>query len=490
MTRPQLYIIANVGFIALVCIGMLRGSQSGVHPLYLVLLFLLCSSPILSINRLNDRYALLAIFSVVYFVFYGAVDFSQLLSGTLGPAIAPGKIFAPAELVILVGGLLAQVGYRVACRTRNVQQNAALKDWPELPLVLAGTALWMISTWLFWKFKIEVISDTTIEAERRGLGSLNGLQVIGFLLAGYLQPLCIIILAYAQCRYRRAYMIPLLAVVLGVQMVFGFVADIKGQVLIGFALVALTKLLIDGSIPKSRVLLIAAIIAVVFPVLQANRMLRGDLSHTKAEQNIIQTLQKAIETTGKANSGANRAQSFLERMNLKPSVELIVARTGVDVRYQSGHTLVPLLAVFIPRLIWPSKPDVPTGRVMNKEFNLSEQEETYISPSHLGELYWNYGWPGVLLGMPVIGLILGYVGKRCDLSERTNLTRILILVATIQLLVLGFESAIVPQYSVWSRTLLAVGLLHWLLARTVMAPISLASPIPMLTARSFPNLMR
>jgi hypothetical protein len=489
MTRQYPYIIANAGFVALVGIGMLRGGQSGVHPLYLVLLFLISGSPVLWVKRFNDRYSLLAVFFAVYFLYYGALDLSHLLSGEAFLAPADYGILSPAELVILVGGLLAQIGYVIACRG-DERQRPELKDWPEAMLVWGGAALWMISTWLFWKFKIEVITDPTIEAEKRGLGSLSGLQLIGFLLAGYLQPLCIIILAYAQCRYRRAYMIPVLAVVLGVQMVFGFVADINGQVLIGFALVALTKLLIDGTIPKFRMLLMLIIIAVVFPVLQANRMLRGEVSHTKAEQNLVQTLMKAIETTGKANSGADHAQSFVERMNLKPSVEMIVGRTGMDVKYQNGDTIVPLLGVFVPRLIWPEKPDVATGRLLNKEFNLSEQEETYISPSHLGELYWNYGWRGVLIGMPLIGLLLGYVGKRCDLAQGTNLTRILILVLTIQQLVLGFESAIVPQYSVWVRSLLAIGLLHWLLARRVAAPVSRAPSMPMLTPRPFPNLMR
>jgi hypothetical protein len=430
----------------------------------------------------------------MYFIFYGALDFLHLLAGTLAPATAPTALLAPDELVILVGCLLAQVGYHIACRTNNAQQVPALKDWPERTLVFAGSALWVISTWLAWKYRVDIITDTSIETEKKGLESLSSLQTIGFMLASYLQPLCIVILAYAQCQYRRPYMIPLLAIVLAVQMVFGFVADIKGAVLIGFALVALTKLLIDGAIPKSRFLLMAAIIVLVFPVLQANRTLRADLNHAKAAQNFVQTLKKAIATIGEANSGTDRAQSFLERMSLKGSVEMIVTRTGPDVKYQNGNTLVPLLGVFIPRLIWPAKPDVQTGRLMNREFNISEQEETYISPSHLGELYWNFGWTGILLGMPVIGLLLGYVGKRCDLSHATNLTRILILVGTIQLLVFGFESAIVPQYSVWLRSLLAIGLLHWVFARTLNRSPEVSSPhrmpIPMQTAQSFPNLMR
>jgi hypothetical protein len=489
MTRLRLFLLGNTGFIILVGLGLLRGLRGDIHPLYLVLLFFLCSSPVLLMRRLNDRYAPLAVFAVVYFVYFGALDVLRLLTGDPMPGPASGGIVSPAELAILVGCLLAQIGYLAGCRRNEDRRRPALRDWPEPALVLGGAALWMISTWLFWKFKIEIINDTTIEAVKRGLDSLNGLQVIGFLLAGYLQPLCIVILAYAQCRYRRAYMIPVLALVLGVQMVFGFVADIKGQVLLGFVLIALTKFLVDGRIPKLRVSFMAAMIIMIFPVLQANRMLRGDLDHAKAESNIVQTLQKAIETTGGANSGANRAQSFLERMSLKDNIDMIVARTGADVGYQNGHTIAPLLTVFIPRILWPAKPDVQTGQVLNKEFHLSEQVETYISPSHLGELYWNYGWSGVLVGMPLIGLILGLVGRQCDLSQGANLTRILILGATIQQLVLGFESAIVPQYSVWLRTLLAIGLLHWLLARAVDVRRSNAMPSAAPAARLFPHLM-
>src|ERR1039457_2240372 len=185
MTRSHLYIAANLGFITLVGIGLVRGSGSGVHALYLILLFLLCSSPILSINRLNDRYALLAVFSATYFVYYGALDFLHLLSGALAPAPVSADILAPDELVILVGGLLAQIGYHIACRASNVQQHAALKDWPERTLVWAGTALWVISTWLVWKLHVNIITDTSIEAEKQGLGSLTGLQIIGFMLASY-----------------------------------------------------------------------------------------------------------------------------------------------------------------------------------------------------------------------------------------------------------------------------------------------------------------
>src|SRR5262249_38624661 len=82
----------------------------------------------------------------------------------------------------------------------------------------------------------------------------------------------------------------------------------------------------------------------------------------------------------------------------------------------------------------------------------------------LGELYWNFGWAGVLAGMPLIGALLGLIAVRFDLTQGVNLTRVLVLIITIKLLILGFESVLNIQYSLWMRTMLVIGLLHLLLA--------------------------
>ncbi len=54
-----------------------------------------------------------------------------------------------------------------------------------------------------------------------------------YMIARMAQPLSILILAYAQCRYRRAYMAPMLLSVVLFQFLFGFVVDTKGDALIG-----------------------------------------------------------------------------------------------------------------------------------------------------------------------------------------------------------------------------------------------------------------
>jgi hypothetical protein len=503
MNRVTVYFAANLIFDLLLAIGMAEQSRSGVHILYLAPLFALCSSPLIEMRQLNGRYALLGIFSAAYFVFFGLTEFFDVLSGNPSVEAAHGAISA-GEFVILVGAALVQLGNRLSVRLTPEAAAAAApsqqpKDWPELSVVLVGGLLWAVTTWLSWRFKIHIVIDTSIENQAIGLASVSGLTIAAYVLAAYLQPLSILILAYAQCKYRRFYMIPVLFGVVIVQFIMGFIEDSKGDALIGMLIVMLTKLLVDARLPTRWLLAGMVFIAFAWPMMQANRTVRNqnDWNRVDVEQHLGRTLVEVLAAKHDVMSGADRAQSFFERLSLKGSVEMIVDRTGRDVRYQNGYTLSPILSTFIPRLLWSAKPDVPTGRIMNREFQLGDQEETYISPSHIGELYWNFGWPGVLFGMSLFGLMLGFLGARLDLSTAVTLTRLLILVATLDLLVRGFESSIASQYVVWMRCLVAIGLLHAVLARIPVARTasSTAGPAEVPAAGAgarpaFANLMR
>lgn len=70
-----------------------------------------------------------------------------------------------------------------------------------------------------------------------------------------------------------------------------------------------------------------------------------------------------------------------------------------------GGTLATLPAVFIPRALWPDKPDMT---VIGREFNYlaTGNEESASSPGCFAEAYWDYGWLGLPLLMIPLGLIL------------------------------------------------------------------------------------
>ena len=470
MNRSTLYWSANLCFdLAVLGGSIVSGDASGVHPVYLILLFALCSAPLLFARSTNDRYGLLTVFGGVYFVFFGVLDSVQLLLSPQAAAPASDGVIGADELVILAGGAAAQLGYHVACNWGRSRQraDATVRDWPEASLILWGTVIWAVSTWITWQLRVHVLVDTSLETTARGFGSMSPLKLEAVLLAGYMQPMGIVILAYAYCVYRRPFVLLALLGTIAVQMVFGFVTDSKGQVLIGVIIVVFCKLLVDGKLPKAWLGFAAAFIVVVFPVLQANRIamgLRGTV-HSEAAQDIGTTLARALETQESVSSGRYHAETFFERSSMKHSVAMIVNGTGNTQEFQRGHTLAPLLTAFIPRSLWPDKPDVQTGQLVNKEFHVSDEAATNISPSHLGELYWNFGWLGVLAGMPVIGALLGFIAAGFDLTRAVTLTRVLVLIATIKLLILGFEGVINVEYTVWMRTMAAIGLLHLVFAR-------------------------
>lgn len=327
-------------------------------------------------------------------------------------------------------------------------------------------AIWILTTTASFYFKIFILKAQSAETVPRGLASLGPLETIGFLLANLAQPMGILFLSYAYFRFQRKAVLPVLLAMLLVQLVLGFVVDSKGATVIGFVLVAISYLLINGTIPKTWVAVIAALLILAFPIMQANRAVRGaqGIDAIEALTRLDEVFEAAVQASSRVPEGPNRANTSFERLSLKGSVEMIVNGIENGHRFQGGYTLIPMLGAFIPRIIWPDKLDVQTGQLLNKEFRVSDSAYTYISPSHLGEMYWNFGWPGVVVGMASFGLIIGFIGGRFDCSRDIAIADILVLIITIQFTILGSEGSIAVQYVQWMRALAIVGLLHFIFA--------------------------
>ncbi len=500
MNRTALYMLLNL----VVCMGVLAGygmHKDVAHPLYVIALFALCSTPILESRAINGPYALLVFWSAFDFLTYGALDLRNLLLGIDGDFIPADGLFDKTEVVILVGTILVQVLYRVACaRVIQTRSDRPIKNWSESTLIAVGLLMWAVSSRLCWEFSVNLLTEKTAAATVKGLESIGGIGVAAFMIARMMQPLSIMILAYAQCRFRRPYMAPLVLGLVLYQVFYGFVIDTKGEAFSGAIIVLVTAVLVRGRVSKGWMALIALIVAVGFPILQANRVVRDEnnVNATKASQNLGKIFQEALQAKDRVNTGQERAQTALERTTTKGSVELIVRGIDSGHQFMHGYTLTPLFAAFVPRLIWGDKPSIPTGQILNKEFNVSAGRDTYISPSHLGEMYWNFGWVGVIVGMSGLGWLLGTVGAKFDLTEAATITRLLVAVVTVRQIIVGAEGEIAVQYVVWMRSLAGIGLLHLLLARTpwkAMAEAMVVTETPPApnTVREpplFPNLLR
>jgi hypothetical protein len=257
--------------------------------------------------------------------------------------------------------------------------------------------------------------------------------------------------------------------------------------------------LMDNRLPKAWMLSGLVFLVVLFPILSAYRAaITGErgLSRDQAAQNLgkVIDLVLAYRDPSAERSADSGRSNFFERISVKGNVERIVIHTGADVPYEAGLTLAAIPFAFVPRLILPDKFDVPTGLLVNHTFFRGEDPNTFISPSHLGELYWNFGWPGLVLGMSFIGALLGFVATQCSLAEHASVTRMLVLLATVQYLCVGFEGAMSASYVSWLRSVGAIAVLHLLFARRgaqrrQTSELQAAHSEPAVMIR-FPNIMR
>jgi hypothetical protein len=500
--RTAGFAIANVAVLLAAAVGSMSTGASAGRAVYASLLFALCSAPVLLLDNLNGRFALLAIFMALYFVFFGALDLLSLIFGADLPVRA--DFLSAGECGILLGALLAILGYVAAARPSSAYRlQRPPADWSKSTIVVVGLLLWILGSASLVYFQVFVLNEKTNVATTRGLASLGPGMTFVVLLGNLVQPLGVLLLAYGYARFRTMTWLALILAVVSIQVVIGFVSDIKSSAMLAGILVILAKTLVDNRLPKAWIVGSALFLAVAFPVFQAYRAeVAGErgMTRTEAARDLAKVIEISLASRDKVASGHNaeRSQSFFERASVKGNAELAFDHTGIDTPFQNGRTLLDLPFAFIPRLIWPNKPGVPAGQLFNKEFTPGGDPDTFISPSHLGELYWNFGWLGVIVGMTSIGAMLGAVGAKSNLAERMSMTRMLVLIATIKGVCLDFEGSIAVGYVVWLRSLAAIGILHLLFARhrstapaqEPQATDAHGADTSLQLADRFPNLMR
>ena len=426
------------------------------------------------------------VFCGIYFVSFGVLDLVGLTSGT-GYAGATSDPLTPPELLILIGGLVFSLGYLASSRGSN-QSSFATKDWPKTTLIGVGLALWgsgTAATW-YWNIRLGV---------RAGEFHNDTGQVVTtiLMLGRYAQPMGLLVVAYAYTIGRSTIITAIIIALAVFQVYLGFVSDTKGGAMLGGIMVIVTGFLVKGRVPVLWATAGLLFIFLVFPIFQAHRMYvvgeRGQSNQSSVE-NFGKALQVSVD--GQQRAAAEHAESFFQRSSVKSAVEMIVNKTGNGVPYQHGYTLIPLATALIPRLVWPDKLDIQTGELVNTEFHVTGERVTYISPSFIGELYWNFGWVGAVVGMLLLGLLLGWINRLCDLSAYTSVTRLLVMGITILQVGVRFEASIATEYSVWLRSIAGIMLMHWIFSRNGMvrpvAPTSMRPGVLERPAR-FSNLL-
>lgn len=170
-------------------------------------------------------------------------------------------------------------------------------------------------------------------------------------------------------------------------------------------------------------------LAVVAPVVSASRQEAAQAGETTTDRIVRAYVQGSPSSSDKTIE--EQAEAFLERIFEPTPAAFLVAeteRTGL----MWGQTMDYLAYAFVPRLFWPDKPGVSRGGWFYAYIGAARSEAeatTSIAQTAVGELYWNFGFLGVIFGLGGLGAIYGLLWRLATAFPQRDPVRILLYVS-------------------------------------------------------------
>lgn len=155
----------------------------------------------------------------------------------------------------------------------------------------------------------------------------------------------------------------------------------------------------------SKVIFIGGLIVypVIFNYLGKNR------SSLAGRQEKLEIVLQEGTKIGETDDG----ETLLGRLNVLGQMSNIVNLTEKKGLYQ-GYTLSYFAFVFIPRVFWPEKPTLDAGQWFAVEIGRSYYKKSGKANSSInmtvpGEMYLNFGWPGLIIGCVLFGIFISKI---------------------------------------------------------------------------------
>lgn len=369
---------------------------------------------------------------------------------------------ALADTVILTGGASLFANYMAASafwRRRGIKKFP--QEWKYNVAVKFGFMCWVIG--IAAQFVVQFVYWTT-GPEEVGIAS----HLISNLY--YLANLGGIIMVVTVLSNRNAGLAwILLTIMVSVEFVFGFLGNTKE---VSFRLAVMFLITLFFFRGRISVLLIVAMVLVFIPYHSLFKIYRVQVLQVREQSALdsINSLEKSLETVTK---GAEKERDaalksfffFLDRVDGRKYIEIITQKTGVQVPFLHGETFMSFFYSFIPRLVWPEKPQILLGQLMNKTFKLSASPKTFVPSTLLGEFYWNFGMVGVIGGMAFVGILFAIINGAFMSSGNASTVGMLIVLSAFYFLVMRFETGFSAQYSQFARVVFMIYMMAFLFKR-------------------------
>ncbi len=186
---------------------------------------------------------------------------------------------------------------------------------------------------------------------------------------------------------------------------------------------ALVRPRLRKCVPAALVPLALIYLLGVAPAVNQSRTIPGRAGMSPMQRLVVGFERYSPLYTGNFQSGylQKQANSFFERVFEPVAVGFtaeLVRRSGL----MYGATMSNLAYGFVPRILWPGKPRVNRGDFFTARVGMRGSASS-TAMFAAGELFWNFGWFGVMGGMWLLGALTSGLWRIAGVDPSGRLLR-------------------------------------------------------------------
>ena len=322
-------------------------------------------------------------------------------------------------------------------------------DWPRPTLLVASVAMLGVG----W--------GVLIPGALGMIPAQWGSGFIGAFTMGTIYANVTLTLAWIRHRSLAALLLLLVNIIMGG--LFGLVSGSKTQVLIRPFLTILTYVLVRRSVPARWIAAGIVLVALVYPASQLSRDLHQRYpSYASAFADPVGMLtaigagSRSWDLSEWMKTGI---QATSHRFDALGCASVLMRDTPSRVEFQNGRTLALFFKAWVPRILWPDKPNIMIGQWITDVYGSGPHIRSNTAPSHIGEYYINFGILGVVLGMFIVATV-GRVAHETLMQQNSTAPALLAMTVIVYQLILKFESSVGGMYAGIGFAIIPIYFIH------------------------------
>lgn len=281
-------------------------------------------------------------------------------------------------------------------------------------------------------------------------------------LAPTLGNLVVLITAMGYFRTRQRPVGHLLLAIVVVQICFGFASGFKGNTIMPIVFVLVAYALVRRRLPWRALTFVALFL--FFVILPLNQEYRDSVRGAGAAPSAA--LRQAITTPPELNptlAATSTVNYVFTRFRSIDSVALIRTQTPSPFSFAGGekYWLLPAM-IAVPRSVWPNKPVLDdTVEFTHTYSGRSVKIRSSTQITQIGDLYRNFGYGGVVIGMFLWGVVVAALAAAYIRWHSPRLQAIYAFVVVT--IVVSVESTLPLLLNTAAKTLPLAAVVAWLL---------------------------